>query len=126
GSTNGRALGGEPPRDGGGNQGKHDFGSHVSLRRDGISWTPLPSGTPPRGGNGELEGDATPAPGPSQRRSEHVLGQVGVALRPAVPVELPVRPDLVDQVEVEVADHELVLVAATHGQDLAVGVAEVG
>src|SRR5207245_7013529 len=54
-----------------------------------------------------------------------VPGDVPVALRPAVPVELPVRPDLVDEVEVQVRHHQLVLVAAPDGQDLAVGIAEV-
>src|ERR1043165_3982278 len=51
---------------------------------------------------------------------------MGVALRAPVAVELPGVPHFLDQVEVEVGDDDLVLVAAGLGDDLAAGVAEVG
>src|SRR3712207_6536106 len=41
----------------------------------------------------------------------------GVGLRPAVPVELPGVAPLPDQVEVEVADDDLLVLAAAHGSD---------
>src|SRR5688572_3897804 len=56
---------------------------------------------------------------------EHVFGDVAVRLRAPVPVELPVRADLRDEVEVEVGHDQLVLVAAADREDLPVGVAEV-
>src|SRR5712691_8563125 len=49
---------------------------------------------------------------------QHVPRDVAVALRPAVAVELPMRADLVDEVQVQVRHHQLVLVPATLGQDL--------
>src|SRR3954452_18095925 len=71
------------------------------------------------------ERDATPARAASQT-SQEVLGDVPVALRPPVPIELPMGAHLVDEVEVEVGGHELILLAAADGQDLPVGIAELG
>src|SRR4029453_13642365 len=57
--------------------------------------------------------------------AEDAPGDAPVGVGTAVPVELPVRADLLDEVQVQVRGHQLVLVPAALGQDLPVGIAEV-
>src|SRR5690349_19599504 len=45
------------------------------------------------------------------------LGDLGVRVRPAVPVELPVVAHLPDHVQVQVADQQFLLLAAAHFAD---------
>src|SRR5262245_29050864 len=53
------------------------------------------------------------------------LGHVSVGLGPSIPVELPDPPDFFDHVEVHVGGHELVLILAPFGEELAARVDEV-